>query len=318
MLTRAIYIVFLYCMISINEVYDRNRGERMDIKIYAFADEASAGLDGQIAAMKENGLDGLEIRNTGGVNVSKLTSLGAREIRKRLDDAGLRVWSAGSPLGKTNITDKDFVAQLDSFKHTLDIADILGAECIRLFSFYIPEGENPDKYRNEVIERLGKFAESAKESGITLCHENEKGIYGDTAARCLEIHIALPQIKGVFDPANFVQCGQDTLEAWERLKPYIKYMHIKDALTDGRVVPAGRGNGNIRRIVKDFIGSGGNVFTMEPHLAVFEGFAALERGATAKMHEGGKTYASEFVYESGRAAFDAACVEFKNILREVL
>lgn len=291
----------------------------MDIKIYAFADEASQNLDGQIAAMKENSLDGLEIRNTDGVNVSEFTARTAREIRKRLDGEGLKVWSAGSPIGKTDITDKDFGAQLDKFKHTLDIADILGAECVRLFSFYIPTGDNPDKYRDEVIERLGRFADSAKGSGITLCHENEKGIYGDTAARCLEIHRALTEIRGVFDPANFVQCGQDTLEAWERLKPYIKYMHIKDALADGSVVPAGKGDGNIRAIVKDFIADGGRAFTMEPHLTVFEGFAALERGEAAGSSENsGVLTERKFVYESGRAAFDAACREFKNILREVL
>lgn len=291
----------------------------MDVKIYAFADEASPALDGQIAAMKENGLDGLELRNADGVNVSELTARAAREIRKRLDGEGLRVWSAGSPLGKTDITDADFGRQLDKLKYTIDIAYILGAECVRLFSFYIPAGEDPDKYRNEVIERLGSFADSAKGSGITLCHENEKGIYGDTAERCLEIHRALPEIRGVFDPANFVQCGQDTLEAWERLKPYIKYMHIKDALTDGSVVPAGKGKGNIRAIAKDFIACGGRAFTLEPHLTVFEGFEALERGeAAAKSENSGASAAEKYVYESGRAAFDAACREFKNILLEVL
>ena len=45
------------------------------MKIYAFADEASANIDEQIKAMKENKLDGLEIRNVDGVNISgiKLT-----------------------------------------------------------------------------------------------------------------------------------------------------------------------------------------------------------------------------------------------------
>ena len=50
--------------------------------------------------------------------------------------------------------------------------------------------------------------ELAKGSGIVLCHENEKGIYGDIASRCAEIHRELPALKAVFDPANFIQCGQ--------------------------------------------------------------------------------------------------------------
>lgn len=115
----------------------------MDVKVYAFADEASPALDGQIAAMKENGLDGLELRNADGVNVSELTARAAREIRKRLDGEGLRVWSAGSPLGKTDITDADFGRQLDKLKHTIDIAYILGAECVRFFHFIFRQGRIP-------------------------------------------------------------------------------------------------------------------------------------------------------------------------------
>ena len=51
--------------------------------------------------------------------------------------------------------------------------------------------------------------------------------------RCLEIHKALPEMKAIFDPANYIQCGVNTLAAWEMIKPYVKYMHIKDALADG-------------------------------------------------------------------------------------
>lgn len=95
------------------------------------------------------------------------------------------------------------------------------------------------------MERLERFLEASAGSGVTLCHENEKGIYGDTAARCADIHQTLPAFKAVFDPANFIQCGQDTAEAWERLSPYVEYLHIKDALSDGTVVPAGKGIGRI-------------------------------------------------------------------------
>ena len=59
------------------------------MKIYAFADEASPFIDGQIIALKENGLDGLEIRNVDNVNVSDISDAKAKEVRKKLDDAGL-------------------------------------------------------------------------------------------------------------------------------------------------------------------------------------------------------------------------------------
>lgn len=276
-----------------------------NIKIYAFADEASQVVDEQIAAMKRNGLQGLEIRGVDGTNVSEITLEKAKEVREKLDANGLITWSVGSPIGKIKVND-DFVPHIDTFKHTLEVANVLGAQNIRLFSFYIPEGVKPEDCKNEVFERLAKLLEIAQGSGINLCHENEKGIYGDIPERALEIHKALPGLKGIFDPANYVQCGADTLKGWEMIKDYIYYMHIKDARYDGYVVPAGAGDGNVQAIVKDYIARGGTAFTMEPHLTAFTGLKALER-------EGEETKIA-FNFANSNEAFDAACDAFKKLL----
>ena len=278
-----------------------------DIRIFAFADEASANIDEQIVAMKKNGLQGLEIRNVDGTNISKITVEKAKEVRKKMDDAGLITWSIGSPIGKIGIED-DFEAHLDECKHTIELAHILGAENLRMFSFFIPNNKNPDDYRNEVIERLGKFVEAAKGSGVDLCHENEKGIYGDIAVRCLDVLKTVPELKGVFDPANFVQCGQNTLEAWDMLKTYIKYFHVKDAFSDNSVVPAGDGEGNLRVIVPDYIKMGGTCFTIEPHLHSFTGLDKLEQQGNESQ------LATRYVFNNNEEAFDAACNAFKALL----
>mgnify|MGYP005799039519 CR=1 FL=1 len=278
------------------------------MKIYAFADEASPDIDGQIAALKENGLDGLEIRNVDGVNVSEISAAKAREVRKKTDAAGLAVWSVGSPIGKINIEKDDFKTHKEKFRRTLETAEILGARNIRLFSFYIPKDKNPDDYGNEVIERLGSLAEYAVGSGITLCHENEKGIYGDIFERCVKIHKALPGIKAVFDPANFVQCGVDTLKAWDALKDCTEYLHIKDALADGSVVPAGKGIGNLPEILGSYRARNGRAVTLEPHLKVFDGLSSLE-------NVGEKSVVGEvYSYPSNAAAFKAAADALKQLI----
>lgn len=278
-----------------------------EIKIYAFADEASPNIDEQITALKRNGLDGLEIRNVDGVNVSDITLEKAKEVKTKLDANGLITWSIGSPIGKIDIEKDDFKAHLEKLKHTLEIADILESKNIRMFSFYMPEGKDVLDYKNEVIDRLGQMCEIAKTHNVFLCHENEKGIYGDIPERCLEIHKAIPELKGIFDPANFVQSNSDTLEAWDMLKDYIYYMHIKDAKIDGTVVPAGMGDGNVEKVVKNFIEKGGNSFTIEPHLTVFEGFSHLER-------KGETSVITEYGYPDSNTAFDTACDAFKNLL----
>lgn len=276
-----------------------------NIKIYAFSDEASPSIDAQIDALLRNGLDGMEIRNVDGVNISDITKEKAKEVKTKLDAHGLSVWSIGSPIGKINLQD-DFEKHMEKFKHTLELSEILGAQNIRLFSFFMPKERPESDFKDEVFARLNRFVEGAKDYDIALCHENEKGIFGDIPERCLEIHKQFPEIKAVFDPANFVQCGVDTVKAWALLKEYVHYMHVKDALEDGFVVPSGKGIGNVQRIAKDFIAHGGKEFTVEPHLKVFDGFEQLEQGEAFKVH-------CEFA--NNDIAFYTACQSFKELLK---
>lgn len=282
------------------------------IKLSAFADEASAARTGQIPALTENGIPLLEIRGVDGVNISKLDRAAAKAYALELAEAGLSVWSIGSPAGKSPISE-DFSKEKAQFEHLLDMADIFGAPCMRIFSFYGTEGSV--EAFDEVCRRLDIFCDMAKAHGVRLCHENEKGIYGDTAARCLALHKALPALSAVFDPANFVQCGQDVLTAWDMLAPHVWYGHIKDATSDGRVVPPGEGVGALREYLPLFAamardGQNSGVLTLEPHLAEFVGLAGLER-ADGKSAVGGLSYPDE------RAAFDHAAACLKAILNEI-
>ena len=280
------------------------------MKIFAFADEAGSKISSQVSAMKRNGLDGVELRGTEYGNVSDLKPEQAREIKRTLDGEGLKVWSIGSPLGKIGIND-GFGPELEKLKRTLETAEILDSKNIRMFSFYIPKNEPAEDFKNEVLDRLSKMAEitDSLHSGIRLCHENEKGIYGENDARCLEILENVPEIYGIFDPANFVQSGVETLKAWELLKNKIRYLHIKDALPDGRVVPAGKGVGNLGKILSEFIAMGGWAVTVEPHLTVFSGLSSLER-------EGERSQVGEvYEYPDSDAAFDAACNALKELIK---
>ncbi len=272
----------------------------------AFADESSDTFAGQVDALTRNDLQFLEIRNLDGKNVTKLTLAEAKEYDRILREHGLRVDSLGSPIGKIKIND-DFDAHLELYKHTLELANVFGANKIRLFSFFMPKGEDPAQYETLVLERMAIFANVAKEFGVIPCHENEKGIYGDTADRCLQILQAVPGIKAVFDPANFVQCGQDTLAAWEQLAPYVQYMHIKDALPDGKVVPPGQGVGNVPQLIAKYAAQGGKVLSLEPHLFEFVGLKSLEQ-------EGEESIVGAMSFTTAEEAFDYAVHNLKMIV----
>ena len=278
-----------------------------EIKLCAFADEAGDALHEQIDMMKANGIGLLELRSIDKKNVSKFTNDEVKEYKKQLDDAGIAVWSIGSPIGKVQIED-DFTIDLDLCKRVLEIGEMFGAKRLRMFSFYGTEGKA--EYRDTVMERLAKYVEAAKGSGIVLCHENEKGIWGDTAARCLEIHKAVPELKAVFDPANFVQCGEDTEAAFDLLAPYISYGHVKDSLADNSIVPPGAGIGKIKEYFARFKAIGGDVLTLEPHLAEFSALADIEQ-------KGDESKVGLYKFANPREAFDYAVTCVKNMLKEI-
>ena len=250
------------------------------IILSGFSDEIAPELDLQLAALQEWGVTHLELRAANGVNVSDFTPEKVREVKAKLEAAGISVSSIGSPLGKIGVQE-DFAPHLDKLKRTLEIQKELGAPYVRMFSFYIPQDQNPADFREEVLDRLGRMVEEAKAWDSVLLHENEKDIYGDNASRCKELMDAFygPHFQAVFDFANFVQVGQETLPAYELLKPYVTYVHVKDAQWGtGTVVPAGQGDGHVGEILADLIGGGWKGFlSLEPHLTDFAGLAALEQ-----------------------------------------
>ncbi|MEN6313827.1 MAG: TIM barrel protein [Clostridiaceae bacterium] len=258
----------------------------------AFADEIDPMLATQMDVLDQYGIKHIEMRGVNGKNLVHYSLEEVRELKRQLDARGFSISAVGSPIGKIKITD-DFAPHLELFRHTVQIAKILKTQYIRMFSFYIPEGKNPSLYRDEVMDRWSRFIKAAEGTGLTLLHENEKGIYGDTAERCLDLLETMncSYMKAIFDPANFVQCDVKTYpEAFNMLKEHVVYMHIKDALyKDHSVVPSGFGDGRLKDILAELKNMGFMGFlSLEPHLADFAGFAALEPASPVnKLPEGG-------------------------------
>ena len=248
----------------------------------AFADEASASLDEQIATLKALGISHIEPRNVDGTNVSDLTEEAAKAVRKKLDDAGIGLSSIGSPIGKIDIAG-DLDKHIEKLKNTINVANILGAKYIRMFSFFVPVGHE-DEYETQVFAGMERMVETARGTGIKLVHENEKAIFGDSTDRCVRLMERFaPELGFAFDPSNFVQCEQDTKAGFSRLKKYLTYMHMKDSKFPSNAErehrdmgfegvsdahrPVGQGDGNVSWIIDQLIDMNYEGFmTIEPHL----------------------------------------------------
>lgn len=262
----------------------------MNYKISGFSDEIAADIKTQFKVLNKLGMEYFEPRFIDGKNISELNDEEVIALKAKMDECGIKVSSIGSPIGKIKISD-DFEPHFEVFKRVVKTAKMLDTKYIRMFSFYNDKDEWTEDGRTDVIAKLKRMVDYAKENDVVLLHENEKGIYGEMADGCVDLmkNLACDNFKAVFDFANFVQAGQDTKEAYELLKDYIEYIHIKDAIGE-RVVPAGKGDGNVAYILSDLFKSGYNGFlSLEPHLGSFEGLADLELDdKMEKLPEGGE------------------------------
>ena len=66
----------------------------------AFADEAGNSIEAQITALKRNDIRYIEPRSVDGSGIIFKTEDELRTIKGKLDEAGIRVNSLGSPIGK--------------------------------------------------------------------------------------------------------------------------------------------------------------------------------------------------------------------------
>src|ERR1700760_2258277 len=259
-------------------------GDLVTVVLSGFADEISPDLDTQLDVLAQLSIRHLELRSAWSTNVAELDDQQVGRIRRALDGAGVAVSAIGSPIGKIPV-DAPLGAELDRLRRVADIAGALGTSLVRVFSFFLPPGRDPAEFRGAVLDRMAALAGVAEERGLVLAHENEKEIYGDVPERCAEIIrvVGSPALRATFDSANFVQCGVAAPhdQGYPLLAPYLEYLQVKDALAaTGAVVPAGMGDGQVRRTLAALDESGFAGFvSLEPHLAVagrFGGFSGPE------------------------------------------
>ncbi|MBO5294592.1 MAG: sugar phosphate isomerase/epimerase [Clostridia bacterium] len=272
--------------------------------ISAFADETSDDLGHQIEALKRNGVRCIELRNVNGGLIQKSTEE-LEEIARQLREAGITVSSLGSPIGKFKI-DEDFEIHLADFRRALRACKIFGTKRMRMFSFFVPQ-ERLAECRTEVMRRMKILLDMAHKEDITLCHENESRIYGQNPEEVRDLLENLPELRGIFDAANFVREGQDPIAGIEATLSSLEYLHIKDArFSDRAIVPCGMGDGQYPEVLRrvDALTDGLVYLTVEPHLHIFQVYQKID---SHKLLTG-------IEFDNADDAFDCAVTKLKETL----
>lgn len=254
-----------------------------NIHISGFADEISSNFVEQLETVTRLGMHYISLRSADGKGIAEYSLEEVKtNLLPKLNEYQVRVSSIGSPIGKVGVEDEEgFAKQKEQLEEICKIANLLECKYIRMFSFFMPEGKNPDDYKDVVINKLREFIAIASKYDVVLMHENEKDIYGDVLSRCkiLMDELGDDHFAAAFDFANFVQCKQDTEECWNELQKHIVYIHIKDAVShDNENVVCGTGEGKIPQLLKRAIVDEGyeGFLTLEPHLVLFDSLASLE------------------------------------------
>jgi sugar phosphate isomerase/epimerase len=234
-----------------------------------FADEAGGSIEEQIDAHKAAGMSHIDIRNCDGFNITALPLDVAEQVKAKMDAAGMHVCMFGSPIGKIDVTD-DIEIDLDKLRHLAKLIPIFGTNKVRMFSYHNKNDIPADEFERAAVERVGQLKALAKELGLALYHENEKGIYGEqleATLNLLKTHRDGETFFGIFDASNFNQSGDDCWVNWQALRDYTDALHLKDSDDDGAHTPVGQGNGYYQLIMDDLVKRGwtGPV-VLEPHL----------------------------------------------------
>lgn len=276
----------------------------------AFADEISPDFGEQIDSLERLGINMIELRGVNGKSFTELTDREAEQAASLLRSRGISLSALGTPIGKIH-TDGDFASHKKLLERIMELGEIFGCRRLRVFSFYPAAGIPRGEFRKAVYGMLSELLDAADKRGFTLCHENEKGIYGQSPESERELlEMFGGRLRAVLDNGNFPFCGEDASGAYETLKDYVEYMHIKDCDSNGIIVPPGMGNACLADTLAkiDADRDGDFILTVEPHLMMFTGLSSLSDTDDIKH---------KYSFSSSYEAFAFAVEELRKIINGI-
>ncbi len=222
--------------------------------VSVITDEVSQNIDGVIDFMAAHRVDRVDIRAVDGRNVLLFDDRELADLAASLTAAGLTVGCYCSPLLKwpwagapvpeqTNFHgfDPEAMAPDVAMARSFEVANALGAEQVRIFSYLRYDGFAP----GDLADDLDRLLNLAEQHAVDLVLENEHVCNVATLTDILAVtnHHPHPRLKAAIDVANQLSAGRtapavDTVAAVARLGGTV---HVKDLDADGRYVPVGEG-----------------------------------------------------------------------------
>jgi L-ribulose-5-phosphate 3-epimerase len=276
------------------------------------SDEISQDFSRAVAVVRRFKLDGIELRSVWDKNPHELTRRDVLKIKNMVGNEGLTIPCLDAPLFKCHLNEvQDYQAHLEILKRSIAVAQELGIGIIRGFSFW-DEGDFAASLP-VIVPKIKAVESILDENEMVLAIESDPATAANTSQK-LEVllkKIAGPRIKAVWDPGNnlYVPGAEKPYpDGYERLKPYIAHIHIKDIgyLPDGKPTACAIGTGAVdyAQIFKRLTDEGYQEWlSLETHYRLhsgplFEKLLALPKGTD--FSRGGETATIESLQNWGR------------------
>ena len=220
-------------------------------KLSVITDEISQDFERVVQVAAEYGVTALEPRSVWDKQPQELTDEDCQLIKQLADDAGMEICCIASPFLKCDLGDEEqYDTHLEYLRRFAEIAHMWDCQIIRGLPFW-KSGAARDVWQ-QIIEAYEEPLRICAVEDIYIGIENEASTHIATAQEAAQLYEAInhPRLRAIWDPANevFAEEGERPFpEAWERMKPWLIHVHIKDATKDpespegARCVPIGEG-----------------------------------------------------------------------------
>ncbi len=203
-------------------------------KTAVISDEISQDLPTAAALAVKYGLDGLEIRSVNERNPFQMTEEDFVYVKKVCDEYGLAICGIGAPLFKCTLgNEEEYKAHLEGLERCIKAAKLWGTDIIRGFTFWREEPR--EGLFEEIAAKFVPVIAMAEENDITIVLESEPSVNTDNMRSLYDFITLLgsERVQALLDPGNEVSdpaCPPPYPVGYELLKPYLKHIHLKDAL----------------------------------------------------------------------------------------
>jgi sugar phosphate isomerase/epimerase len=246
------------------------------LMLAAATDEFAPDLDTALRAMREIGIQAAEIRSVNGRGVLDAPEDELRRARQLLDALGMQAVLVSTPVMKcvlpTTAVDPrfDFEVMASPFKFedqprlsrkAFEAAKILGAKCVRVFSFY--RAQQPLATHPMLQRMLAGLAAKAAEDGLSIALQNDPACNVATAGEAAQMlgKVDHPNLKLIWDPVAALEAGDKPFPEAYVLLPAarIAAVSVRDCRLrngDPEWVPVGTGDIDWKGLVAALIGDG--------------------------------------------------------------